>query len=173
MTASGWITSIVPTPVATPRPPWKPRKIERAEPITAATPQAASRAGSPPVTPAGDEDRQGALGEVAERRRSRPACGPSPAGRSCRRSGRSPIVRGSGRAGQPGDDDAERDRPDQVGQADEDDRAERLHRPARTSVAPPGRRPRGTPDRQHSIGPRIALDRLGCAARDAARTIGR
>ena len=50
-TASGWITSIVPTPVPTPRPLRKPAKTDQIAPATAAAAHSASASGSvPPVT---------------------------------------------------------------------------------------------------------------------------
>ena len=47
--AIGWMTSIVPTPVPTPRPPWNRRKIEWELPMTAAPAHSTSASGSPLV----------------------------------------------------------------------------------------------------------------------------
>ena len=49
-TATGWMTSIVPTPVPTPRPLRKPAKTDQIAPATAAVPHRTSTSGSPPVT---------------------------------------------------------------------------------------------------------------------------
>src|SRR5512147_621554 len=49
-TASGWITSIVPTPVPTPRPLRNPANTDQIAPATALAPHRASTRGSPPVT---------------------------------------------------------------------------------------------------------------------------
>jgi hypothetical protein len=49
-TAIGWMTSIVPTPVATPRPLRNPANTDQIAPATADTPQSTSTRGSPPVT---------------------------------------------------------------------------------------------------------------------------
>src|SRR6478672_9227578 len=46
-TATGWITSIVPTPVPTPRPDRKPAKTLQIAPATAAIPHSTSTSGSP------------------------------------------------------------------------------------------------------------------------------
>ena len=86
-----------PTPVATPRPPWKCRKTDFQAPSTAATPVSAWTAtGAPSAT--GDEDGHGALGDVQQahrearrrpmaRRALVPPVRPEPTVRgSCRRS---------------------------------------------------------------------------------------
>ncbi len=49
-TASGWMTSIVPTPVPTPRPERKPAKMLQIAPATAAPPHSTSTSGSPVTT---------------------------------------------------------------------------------------------------------------------------
>ena len=49
-TATGWMTSIVPTPVPTPRPLRNPANTDQIAPDTAAPPHSTSTSGSPPVT---------------------------------------------------------------------------------------------------------------------------
>ena len=46
-TATGWITSIVPTPVPTPRPLRNPANTDQIAPATAAAPHSTSTSGSP------------------------------------------------------------------------------------------------------------------------------
>ena len=47
-TASGWMKSAAPMPVATPRPPWKRRNTDAHAPTTAATPVSATARGEAP-----------------------------------------------------------------------------------------------------------------------------
>ena len=220
-TATGWITSIVPTPVPTPRPLRNPTKTDQMAPATADAPHSTSTSGSPPVT-----IRASTTGR-APLRRSPATTNGCPLAPQCPERVRAagparadgPRIRAAGEAGH---EDPDRDRPREVGDEHQDQRLEHdrgIHR-----NAPPdwsGTRLDGTRERESSIarGPprrrsvsdgHVALDEraedavrghrrgeraytrasalerqrvrdgsaasgpfVGCASRDAPRTIGR
>ena len=103
-----------PTPVATPRPPWKRRKTDFQAPRTAATPASAWIATGAPATPR-EEDGHGALGQVEQAHRSArgPAHGAQRIGAAGPTRPHGPRV---GAAGESRDDDAHRQRADEVAQ---------------------------------------------------------
>ena len=128
-TATGWMTSIVPTPVPTPRPLRNPTKTDQMAPATAAPPHRTSASGSPPVTTRASRTGTAPLSRspvdddrgpfATERAQGVGAARPPGAD--------GPRVRTAGEAGH---QDAHRDRADEVDDEHQDDEAEdrRIHR---------------------------------------------
>ena len=80
-TASGWMTSIVPTPVPTPRPLRNPAKTDQMAPATALAPHSTSTSGIAAGHEPRQQHRQDALEQVAGDDDRRPFAARAPAAR--------------------------------------------------------------------------------------------
>ena len=110
---------MAPMPVATPRPPWKPRKTERQAPTTAATPaRARTTSGAWKYMAMSTDGRALAAVEEGDRQAQLPAHRAQGVGAA--RPAAADLA-GIDAAGEPGHDDAGRDGADEVG--DEQDQA--------------------------------------------------
>ena len=128
-TAIGWMTSIVPTPVPTPRPLRNPANTDQIAPATAAAPHRTSTSGSPVTQRANSTGkapfaRSPATTTAAQR-------GPSARSAFVPPVRPEPIVRGSGAARTARDQHADRDRAREVGDEHQDrgpDHEDGVHR---------------------------------------------
>ena len=145
-TASGWMTSIVPTPVPTPRPLRKPANTDQIAPATALAAHKRLDQRVPAGHEAGQEHGQRALGQVADDHDRGPLATERPQRIRAAGSARSDRPR-VGAARDPGDEDAHRDGAGEVGDQHQDggaqdERRVQRHAPMAVRDAVPFRRPR-------------------------------